>query len=162
MIKELLQSLLLDKYRLIGFALEYIVIFVAICADLFAGIRKARKENKLRTSFGFRKTLDKILQYYGVAFFTTFIDILLIYIINGIGTELGWKIFAFPIMTLIVTFYVCFIEYRSIREKRDAKENARIDEINRLLSELLKDKSNWEVVENLINALKKMKNINED
>lgn len=160
--KELFETLLLDRYRLIAFALEYIVIFAAICADLFAGLRKARRENKLRTSFGFRKTLDKILQYYGVAFFATFIDILIIYIVNGLALELGFKMFAFPIITLIVTFYVCFIEYRSIREKRDAKENARIDEVNRLLSELLKDKSNWEVVENLITALKKVKNVNAD
>jgi hypothetical protein len=137
------------------------VLFVAICAELFAGLRKAKKENKLRTSFGFRKTLDKILQYYGVLFFLSFIDILQMYLVGGLINEMGWKLFAFPIITFIGTIYICIIEYRSIKEKRDAKENARIDEVTRLLSELIKDNKNFEAVDNLITTLRKIKDVNE-
>ena len=157
---RLLEILSLDSYRLVAFVLEYLVVFVAICADLVAGLRKAKKEKKLRTSFGFRKTLDKILQYYGVLFFLSFIDILQMYLIGGLINEMGWKLFAFPIITFIGTIYICIIEYRSIKEKRDAKENARIDEITRLLSEMIKD--NFEAVDNLITTLKKIKNVNEE
>lgn len=158
---RLLEILSLDSYRLVAFVLEYLVVFVAICADLFAGLRKAKKENKLRTSFGFRKTLDKILQYYGVLFFLSFIDILQMYLVGGLINEMAWKLFAFPIITFISTIYICIIEYRSIEEKRDAKENARIDEVTRLLSELIKDNKNFEAVDNLITTLRKIKNINE-
>lgn len=159
---RLLEILSLDSYRLIAFVLEYIVVFVAICADLFAGLRKAKKENKLRTSFGFRKTLDKILQYYGVLFFLSFIDILQMYLVGGLINEIGWKLFAFPIITFIGTIYICIIEYRSIKEKRDAKENARIDEVTRLLSELIKDNKNFEAIDNLITTLRKIKDVNEE
>jgi hypothetical protein len=159
---RLLEILSLDSYRLIAFVLEYLVVFVAICADLFAGLRKAKKENKLRTSFGFRKTLDKILQYYGVLFFLSFIDILQMYLVGGLINEMGWKLFAFPIITFIGTIYICIIEYRSIKEKRDAKENARIDEVTRLLSELIKDNKNFEAVDNLITTLRKIKDVNEE
>ena len=159
---RLLEILSLDSYRLVAFVLEYLVVFVAICADLFAGLRKAKKENKLRTSFGFRKTLDKILQYYGVLFFLSFIDILQMYLVGGLINEMGWKLFAFPIITFIGTIYICIIEYRSIKEKRDAKENARIDEVTRLLSELIKDNKNFEAVDNLITTLRKIKDVNEE
>ena len=159
---RLLEILSLDSYRLVALVLEYLVVFVAICADLVAGLRKAKKEKKLRTSFGFRKTLDKILQYYGVLFFLSFIDILQMYLIGGLINEMGWKLFAFPIITFIGTIYICIIEYRSIKEKRDAKENARIDEITRLLSEMIKDNKNFEAVDNLITTLKKIKNVNEE
>ena len=57
---ELLDILTLDRYKLIAFVLEYLVIFAAICADLSAGLRKAKRDGKMRTSFGFRKTLEKI------------------------------------------------------------------------------------------------------
>lgn len=159
---RLLEILSLDSYRLVAFVLEYLVVFVAICADLFAGLRKAKKENKLRTSFGFRKTLDKILQYYGVLFFLSFVDILLMYLVGGLINEMGWKLFAFPIITFIGTIYICIIEYGSIKEKRDAKENARIDEVTRLLSELIKDNKNFEAVDNLITTLRKIKDVNEE
>lgn len=159
---RLLEILSLDSYRLVAFVLEYLVVFVAICADLFAGLRKAKKENKLRTSFGFRKTLDKILQYYGVLFFLSFVDILHMYLIGGLINEMGWKLFAFPIITFIGTIYICIIEYGSIKEKRDAKENARIDEVTRLLSELIKDNKNFEAVDNLITTLRKIKDVNEE
>lgn len=159
---RLLEILSLDSYRLVAFVLEYLVVFVAICADLFAGLRKAKKENKLRTSFGFRKTLDKILQYYGVLFFLSFIDILQMYLVGGLINEMGWKLFAFPIITFIGTIYICIIEYRSIKEKRDTKENARIDEVTRLLSELIKDNKNFEAVDNLITTLRKIKDVNEE
>lgn len=159
---KLLEILSLDAYRLIAFVLEYLVVFVAICADLLAGIRKAKKEHKIRTSFGFRKTLDKILQYYGVLFFLSFIDILQMYLVGGLINELGWKLFSFPIITFVGTIYICIIEYRSIKEKRDAKENARIDEVTRLLSELIKDNKNFEAVDNLITTLRKIKDVNEE
>jgi hypothetical protein len=159
---RLLEILSLDSYRLVAFVLEYLVVFVAICADLFAGLRKAKKENKLRTSFGFRKTLDKILQYYGVLFFLSFVDILLMYLVGGLINEMGWKLFAFPMITFIGTIYICIIEYGSIKEKRDAKENARIDEVTRLLSELIKDNKNFEAVDNLITTLRKIKDVNEE
>lgn len=159
---RLLEILSLDSYRLVAFVLEYLVVFVAICADLFAGLRKAKKENKLRTSFGFRKTLDKILQYYGVLFFLSFVDVLLMYLVGGLINEMGWKLFAFPIITFIGTIYICIIEYGSIKEKRDAKENARIDEVTRLLSELIKDNKNFEAVDNLITTLRKIKDVNEE
>lgn len=158
---RLLEILSLDSYRLVAFVLEYLVVFVAICADLFAGLRKAKKENKLRTSFGFRKTLDKIIQYYGVLFFLSFVDILHMYLVGGLINEMGWKLFAFPIITFIGTIYICIIEYGSIKEKRDAKENARIDEVTRLLSELIKDNKNFEAVDNLIITLRKIKDVNE-
>lgn len=160
--RELLETLTLDRYKLIAFVLEYVVVFVGICADLFAGIRKARKEHKLRTSFGFRKTLDKILQYYGVLFFLSFIDILQMYLVGGLMNELEWKLFAFPIITFVGTIYICIIEYKSIKEKRDAKEKARIDEITRLLSEFAKDNKNFEAVDNVINTLKKIKDVNNE
>lgn len=158
---ELLDILTLDKYKLIAFVLEYLVIFAAICTDLSAGLRKAKRDGKIRTSFGFRKTLEKINQYYSVALFLSFIDILQMYLVGGLMDQLGMKLFAFPIVTFVGTIYICIIEYKSIKEKRDVKENARIEEVTRLLSSILKDEKNVTAVENLISTLKKIKDVNE-
>ena len=106
---KLLEMLTLDSYKLVAFVLEYIVIFMAICADLSAGLRKAKKEGKARTSFGFRKTLEKINQYYSVSLFLSFIDILQMYLVGGLIDQLGLKLFAFPIVTFIGTIYICII-----------------------------------------------------
>ena len=84
------------------------------------------------------------------------------YLVGGLINELGWKLFSFPIITFVGTIYICIIEYRSIKEKRDAKENARIDEVTRLLSELIKDNKNFEAVDNLITTLRKIKDVNEE
>lgn len=158
---EFLDILTLDRYKLIAFVLEYLVIFAAICADLSAGLRKAKRDGKIRTSFGFRKTLEKINQYYSVAIFLSFIDLLQMYLVSGLMEQLDLKLFAFPIVTFVGAIYMCIIEYKSIKEKRDVKENARVEEVTRLLSELIKDNKNFEAVDNLINTLKKIKNVNE-
>ena len=158
---ELLEILTLDSYKLIAFVLEYLVIFAAICADLSAGLRKAKRDGKMRTSFGFRKTLEKINQYYSVALFLSFLDVLQMYLVGGLMDQMGMKLFAFPIVTFIATIYICIIEYKSIKEKRDVKENARIEEVTRLLSSILKDEKNVTAVENLISTLKKIKDVNE-
>ena len=158
---KLLEMLTLDSYKLVAFVIEYIVIFMAICADLSAGLHKARKEGKARTSFGFRKTMEKINQYYSVALFLSFIDILQMYLVGGLMDQLGLKLFAFPIVTFIGTIYICIIECKSIKEKRDVKENARIEEVTRLLSSILKDEKNVTAVENLIDTLKKIKDVND-
>ena len=158
---DFLDILTLDRYKLIAFVLEYIVIFAAICCDLSAGLRKARRDGKIRTSFGFRKTLEKINQYYSVALFMSIIDILQMYLVGGLIEQMGWKLFAFPIATFIAVIYICVIEYKSVKEKRDIKENARIEEVTRLLSSILKDEKNVAAVENLIATLKKIKDVNE-
>ena len=44
-------------------AVLYIVVILAIFFDLLAGIRKAKQRGEFRSSFGFRKTIDQILQY---------------------------------------------------------------------------------------------------
>ena len=154
MVNDILASLTLDRYRIVAILLEYIVILLAIIADLITGVNKAKREGKLRTSYGFRKTLSKMSQYFGAAFWATFIDVLQMYLILGFNNETNHRIFMFPFVTLILTFYVCVIEYKSIRENRETKTNARIEEVTNDLKALLKSKDNIETLEKIVAILR--------
>lgn len=53
---------------------EYILVFFAVMADLISGVRKAKKRGELRSSYGFRKTVDKLGKYYLPLFALTVVD----------------------------------------------------------------------------------------
>ena len=44
----------------------YILVLVMIMADLWSGIRKARSLGEVRTSYGYKRTVGKVAQYYNV------------------------------------------------------------------------------------------------
>lgn len=48
--------------------LMYIAILALILADLWAGVRKAKKRGEYRTSDGYKRTIDKIARYYNMTF----------------------------------------------------------------------------------------------
>ena len=52
----------------------YILILFMIGLDFWSGIRKAKKNNIVRSSYGFRRTVEKIKEYYNAMTALTIID----------------------------------------------------------------------------------------
>lgn len=123
-INSLLQEHLYRAALIIVLCMGAIVI--AMFADLVSGVRKAIENGEATTSTGFKKTCDKARKY-----FTPFWAVMCVDIIACI-------IIPFPIFSMIWAVYVCFCEFKSIREK--SWEKAEIRKQERTVSILLENK----------------------
>lgn len=101
-------------------------IIIAMFADLVSGVRKAVENGEATTSTGFKKTCDKARKY-----FTPFLAVMCVDIIACI-------IIPVPVFSMIWAGYVCFCEFKSVREK--SWEKAEIRKQERTLSILLENK----------------------
>ena len=48
--------------------LEYLLVLIAVLADLVSGVRKAKQMGLARRSKAFRRTIDKLARYYNALF----------------------------------------------------------------------------------------------
>ena len=102
--------------------LMYIAILALILADLWAGVRKAKKRGEFRTSDGYKRTIDKIARYYNMTFAMSLIDVVQVAIIFFLYYFYGVDIWMIPWFTLFATGYVAWVEVHSIWEPADIKE----------------------------------------
>ena len=52
----------------------YILVLLMIFADLWSGVRKAKRIGEARTSYGYRRTISKMAQYYNILIACTIVD----------------------------------------------------------------------------------------
>ena len=60
--------------QIIILILIYLAVLAVIFLDLRAGIRKAKQRGEYRSSFGLRRTVDKVSRYFNMLFVITVID----------------------------------------------------------------------------------------
>ena len=53
---------------------EYVMVLLAVIADLVSGLRKARMRGEARRSKALRRTVDKLCRYYNALFALSVID----------------------------------------------------------------------------------------
>jgi len=126
-------------------AVVYFLVLIAIFLDLWAGIRKAKQRGEFRSSFGLRKTIGKVSNYYNMLFVVTIIDIIQMLAILLLNEHTTMTLPALPFLTLGGGIFACAIEGKSIFEKNTDKEKARVQETAKMLSEILKNKDNQEL-----------------
>ena len=102
--------------------LMYIIILALILADLWAGVRKAKIRGELRTSYGYKKTIEKIAKYYNMTFALSLVDVVQIAIIFFLYYFYKVDIWMIPWFTAFATGYVAWVEVHSIWEPADMKE----------------------------------------
>ena len=86
--------------------LLYVIVLGLIFADLWSGIRKARKRDELRTSEAYKRTITKIAKYFNMVFALTLVDAAQIAVIFYLCYCYGYNIPMLPIFTFIGTAYV--------------------------------------------------------
>ena len=124
--------------------LLYILILFMIGLDFCSGIRKAKKNNIVRSSYGFRRTVEKIKEYYNAMTALTIIDAMQVSVIWYLETYYQYSIPMFPFVTLLGAIGLSFIEIKSIYEKAEDKQ--RFHEAGALLSDIAKNKTDVEEI----------------
>ena len=119
--------------------LEYLLVFFSVIADLFSGVRKAKKRGELRSSYGFRKTVDKLGRYYLPLFSLTILDLMQMSAIWYLNTFHSFNIPLLPIMTLVGAIGIGLIEIKSILEK--AEDKVKFDRVGSLAGTIMENKT---------------------
>lgn len=52
----------------------YMLVFMVVGADLWSGVRKAKRRGEVRSSYGFKRTVDKLARYYNLLIALTVVD----------------------------------------------------------------------------------------
>ncbi len=125
----------------------YALVFMAILADLWSGVRKAKLRGEARTSFGFRRTVDKLSRYYNLLLVLTIIDSMQIGGIWYLDEYYSYTIPLLPLITLVGALGIGFIELKSIYEKAEDKE---FRKITKLAGTILSNKEDIKVVTDAI------------
>lgn len=102
-------------------------MLIAMFADLVSGIRKAAANGEATTSRGLKKTCDKAQKYFIPYLTAACVDIIACIVIP------------IPVFSMIWSIYVCYCEFKSVREK--SWEKAEIRKQERTISVLLENKN---------------------
>ena len=127
----------------------FIFVFIAIVVDLISGIRKAKESRQEILSKPLSRTATKFVIYEGAVIIATMIDYMLHFSHLFILMKLH-PIVGLPVITCLMSVFLCIIEILSVREKADEKTRRRSEAIVQALikaigqdnlSEILKDKA---------------------
>lgn len=129
--------------HLLTFAGLYVVVLLAILADLFAGWRKAKKDGFLRSSKGLRRTVKKVAEYYNLMFVVSLIDIVQMTAI----WQANWNLPQMTFFTMLATIFLCIIELKSIYERKSEKERADMETVAKFIAKVAKDKDTKQLIE---------------
>lgn len=133
----------------------YFLVIIAIIADLWSGVRKAKINGVARSSYGYRRTVDKIARYYNVLMALTVVDAMQMSSIWYLDTYYSYsKLPMFPFITLIGAIGICMIEIKSIYEK--AEDKVRIENVGALAGKIITNKDDIsEIVKSVVEYLNK-------
>lgn len=116
----------------------YMAVILAVMLDLWSGLRKAKQLGQYRSSFGLRKTVDKLASYFNMLLVLTVIDVMQILSFYHLNPQLSFNVPLFPALTLIGAVFAGAIELKSIYEKANDKDKGRYQETARLINEIMK------------------------
>jgi hypothetical protein len=128
----------------------YILVFMLILLDLWSGVRKAKRKGDYISSYGLRKTLNKIARYYNMLFAVSVIDTLqMLAIFYAKYNDVVLFLPIFPVFTFLAAIFIGVIEVKSIYEKSDKKDKAKAADIINFLREVSKDSEAGRVIYNI-------------
>lgn len=133
-----LEELFVVGWMLFGI---YIEVFVMILADLWSGVRKAKVRGEVRSSFMYKKTIDKIARYYNAMIALTVIDCMQMGGMWYLDGYYSWSVPIFPIVTLLGALGISLVELKSIYEKADEKVKGDYKDVALLVAEIAKHKA---------------------
>lgn len=131
------------------FALN-IEVFLMVMADLWSGLRKAKKNGVARSSYGFKRTVEKLGRYYNVMFALMVVDAMQLMCIWYINSFHGYNLIFFPFITLLGSIGLSLIELKSIYEKAEDKQ--RFHEAGVLINTIVKNRSDIEKIAKEVNG----------
>lgn len=134
---------------------EYVLVLLAVAADLWSGVRKARQRGEARRSKALRLTIDKLCRYYNALFALTVIDVMQMAAVEYLRVTYGYPLPLFPLLTLIGAVGIAIIEVRSIHEKAEEKHQAEAEAAVRTLADCLSRLADRGVVDKIVDVIEK-------
>ena len=114
----------------------YMAVLAAILIDLWSGVERARRNGNARTSYGFRRTIIKIKEYFGLLMLFTITDV-----VASVWLSL-------PFFTALGAIGMIWVEAKSVHEnKKDIKG---LKDLPQVIIDLLKNKDNISKVVNFL------------
>lgn len=100
-------------------SVEYSGVFIAVIADLVSGLRKSRSRGEKCTSWGLRRSVDKLLRYYLALMALSLVDFMAIAAFILLRDSGSVAIPEFPFLTTFGALSLALIEVKSICEKSE-------------------------------------------
>ena len=113
-----------------------ISVFIAIIVDLISGIRKAKESGQKIRSKPLSRTATKFVTYEGAVIIAAMIDYMLHFSHLFVLMKLH-PIVGFPVITFLMSVFLCIIEILSVRETADEKTRRRSEAIVQAVIEAL-------------------------
>lgn len=101
---------------------EYLLALFVVLADLWSGLRKAKRRGEARRSEALRRTVSKLGQYYNAMFALSVVDLMQIGLMLYLRLSCGWDAPLLPVLTVIGAIGIAIIEVKSIFEKAEEKQ----------------------------------------
>lgn len=114
------------------------LVLLSIMADLWSGVRKAKQNGIIRSSYGFKRTVDKIARYYNVLLALSIVDAMQMTSLWYLERYYSYTIPIFPVITLLGAIGISLIEIKSIYEK--AEDKVRIENVVNLAGKIIVNK----------------------
>ena len=111
-------------------------VMLAMLIDLISGLYKAKLRGELRTSYGLSRSVSKFILYGGSVMIALMVDIMVHYSRLFVLMKL-LPIVGVPVITCLVSVFLCVIEFISIREKAEDKVRKRMDKTLGAIIELI-------------------------
>ena len=111
-------------------------VMLAMLIDLISGLYKAKLRGELRTSYGLSRSVGKFILYGGSVMIALMVDIMVHYSRLFVLMKL-LPIVGVPVITCLVSVFLCVIEFISIREKAEDKVRKRMDKTLGAIIELV-------------------------
>ena len=136
----------------------YISALAFIFSDLWSGIRKAKKNGTMRTSGGYKRTIDKVAKYFNMLIALSVVDVVQLSIIFAMYRFYACDLIMLPWFTFLGACYIGFVEVKSILEPADVKERKNQEDFKNLVMNLADCKNHperaVEVLQKIINEMK--------
>lgn len=144
-----ISSFLANDYQALTTKLQlvlimWIIVLISIVIDLISGLHKATLLGEIHTSYGFRRTVSKMVQYYGLLCFAFMFDVL------------SSLVLPLPYFSMLASFFLVFIEAKSVLEKAQDKDRRKMNESLKDLITLIDNKD--DLLKGVAEILKKSEN----
>ncbi len=108
-------------------ALFYACVFLSVLIDLFFGVRRAKRQQIVRTSLGYRRTITKLTGYFGLMLMLSIADI-------AASVVLGT-----PYFTMLGAIGIVMVEAKSVYENIRQQEKS-VEEVQKVLQKLFENR----------------------
>jgi len=120
-------------------AVLYACVFVSVLIDLIFGVRRAKRLNIVRTSFGYRRTITKLTNYFGLMLMLTIADVA------------ASVVFKMPYFTVTGAIGIVIVEGKSVFENLKQVEK-NVEEIQKALLKLFENKEDIKTIITFLNS----------